>query len=423
MPASSVASLVSASWHRLFQPQERPFEQGEPQHLHADDAAVRQSAIDRLIPVWLVQPAWRGVTLSIVLALLVGGVDALTDREFQLVPIYLVPVTLASWTVGRRAGLAVALICASVWLIGDLAGETINKFAIAPYLNATGLAIVFAVMAHLVARMKNWTAALERAVRNRTAALNNEMHLHQQAEEARVRAERLAIVGTMSAQLAHEVRNPLGAMTLNLQLLEGEIAKHADALGSDVEEQRQLLSEMQAEVRRIGHVVDGCINLIRHPETHLHLLPLNDFLQGKLRLTQAVLIDAKVNVGRDFDEDLRDVRTDGDKLWQALINLITNAKEAMPQGGLLHIATRRLAQDWQIVLTDTGCGMSTEELAELYTPFHSSKPEGTGLGLMLVQEIVRELGGRIDCDSQPGIGTIFTLTFPLPTSPTNLTHS
>jgi signal transduction histidine kinase len=107
------------------------------------------------------------------------------------------------------------------------------------------------------------------------------------------------------------------------------------------------------------------------------------------------------------------IDADGDQLWQAVLNLIRNGLEAMPDGGRLSIESRRETGFLVLRLADTGCGMSELQLSRLFVPFATTKANGTGLGLPLVHQIVAEHGGRIECSSIPGRGTAFTLYLPI----------
>jgi len=119
-----------------------------------------------------------------------------------------------------------------------------------------------------------------------------------------------------------------------------------------------------------------------------------------------------VTLRTQFDATLPSLRVDGEQFWQAVLNLVQNAVEAMPQGGTLTVSTARDGDDVAVKIIDTGKGMSEEERRQVFKPFFSTKQSGTGLGLPLSQQVIVEHGGRIECESVEGKGTTFTIRLP-----------
>ena len=354
-----------------------------------------------------------GLALALLLSILVGVADYFTGRELQVVPLYLLPVGLATWVGGRRIGIAFALLCATVWLAGELALHAIYPHPFDPYWNAAGLLLTFTVVCWILSGLQRSLNSLERKVELRTAALRDEMLARHLAEEARLQAERLAVVGTMAAQVAHEVRNPLGSITFNLELLSREITALAETSSYSPEEGHFLVSQFKQELNRIKQVVDGYMQLARLPRIEHHIFELHEYLSQKLQLIAPELQEAGVTLAQHFDPAIDTVDTDSDKLWQVLVNLIRNARQAMPDGGNLTIFTSTNETELSISVRDTGKGIAPENMPKLFTPFFTTKAEGTGLGLVLVQQIISEMGGKISCQSESGRGTTFTITFPL----------
>ena len=356
----------------------------------------------------------RGLALAAILSVIVGVVDYFTGRELQVVPLYLMPVGLATWSGGRRTGMLFAVLCATVWLAGELALHAVYPHPFDPYWNAAGLLLTFTVVCWILSGLQRSLNSLEKKVEMRTAALREEMLMRHLAEEARLQAERLAVVGTMAAQVAHEVRNPLGSITFNLELLSREITALAESSSHSPEEGRFLVSQFKQELGRIKQVVDGYMQLARLPKIDNHIFVLHDFLTQKLQLIQPELAEAKVTLGTQFDPAIDTVESDSDKLWQVLVNLIRNARQAMPDGGLVMIITEMTDSELRISVSDTGKGIPAEHLPKLFTPFFTTKADGTGLGLVLVHQIIGEMGGKITCQSVTGSGATFVMTFPLP---------
>ena len=239
------------------------------------------------------------------------------------------------------------------------------------------------------------------------------------AEEARVQAERLAAVGSMAAKLAHEIRNPLGTIKLNLDLLGDEVGSLGPGSSAKTDEAKVLLQAMNLEVRRIQRVAEDYLQFARIPKLRRSPVTLNDLVSRELSFLSPLFNTSQVQVRTEFEKSLPPVQADDDQLWQAILNLIRNAMEAMPDGGTLTLRTASEADEVVLHLADTGKGMSEEERSQIFRPFFTTKPAGTGLGLTLTQQIISEHGGHIECASVVGQGTTFSLRFPLPaeTSP------
>ena len=257
---------------------------------------------------------------------------------------------------------------------------------------------------------------LEETVQQRTAAvqaLDAEIQERKRQEAAKLRAERLAVVGQMAAQVAHEVRNPLGSITLNLDLIRKEVDKLAVGNGRSPNEGRALIQDMREEVRRIGRVVEDYLQFARLPRLKRQPLALNGFLEQKLAFLCAELERANVKLHTHFDPGPAMINADADQLWQAVLNLIRNSCDAMPGGGELAIGTRRDGGQLRLLVSDNGAGMTEEQRQQMFAPFFTTKDGGTGLGMALVQQIVTEHGGHLECQSTRGEGSTFTLFLPL----------
>jgi len=225
----------------------------------------------------------------------------------------------------------------------------------------------------------------------------------QQEHDERLRSERLAVIGTMAAKFAHEIRNPLGSIRLNLDSLRENLAgNHAPAL----------LGSIDSELRRIQRVSSGYLKFARLPKGTYATIALNEWLAQQLQICAAEFAHRRIRLDTQFVPTLPAVRADGAQLWQAMLNIIHNAWEAMPDGGALTIRTAFVRPHVRLEIADTGHGMNEEQSQRLFQPFFSSKKGGTGLGLALTQQIILEHGGRITCASRPGAGTTFCIELP-----------
>jgi two-component system, NtrC family, sensor kinase len=234
--------------------------------------------------------------------------------------------------------------------------------------------------------------------------------LDRQRTELR-RAERLAAVGRISAQITHEIRNPLNAIGLNTELLAEEIASLPQPPG----EALQLVAAISREVDRLNGVAEHYLRFARLPRPARERHDLNELLGGLLDFLAPELSAAGVAVRRELAPDLPDVRGDEAQLRGALLNLLRNAREAMPGGGSIAVRTRPIEGGGggvEVRIGDTGGGIPPGDLTRIFEPFYSTKERGTGLGLSFTQQVIEEHGGTIQCQSEVGRGTSFTLLLP-----------
>lgn len=221
------------------------------------------------------------------------------------------------------------------------------------------------------------------------------------------RAERLAAVGRISAQITHEVRNPLNALGLNAELLAEELEGSGAA-----PEARALCAAISREVDRLNAVTEEYLRFARPPRQAPARQDLAELCGSLLDFLAPELAAARVVVRRDLGAGLPPVRGDEGPLRAVLLNLVRNAREAMPGGGTLAVTARRAGDAVEVEVRDTGGGIAPEDLPRIFDPFYSTKERGTGLGLAFVQQVVQEHGGAVRCESAPGRGTTFTLRLP-----------
>jgi signal transduction histidine kinase len=227
-----------------------------------------------------------------------------------------------------------------------------------------------------------------------------------QREQELVRSERLAAVGKMAAVITHEVRNPLSSIGLNAELLQEEVANASP-------EAVALCRAIQNEVDRLTAITEEYLRFARLPRPRLEREQLNSIVAGVVAFQKEDLLSRGVTVEARLADSLPAVAADEAQLRQALLNLMRNAADAMTGGGALTVATRSASDGAvEVLVQDTGPGISDEHLARIFEPFFSTKEGGTGLGLALTQQIVAEHGGRILVESRPGVGTTFTVKLP-----------
>lgn len=230
-----------------------------------------------------------------------------------------------------------------------------------------------------------------------------------EAQTRLIRSERLAAIGRMAAHVSHEVRNPLSSIGLNVELLQEELG---GVSGGATKETTELLVAIRAEIERLRGVTEEYLRVARLPNPHLSPEHIGDVVQSALSLLVPELAQGSVQLSVRVDDDLPLVAMDEAQMRQVLINLVKNAREAMPSGGRLEIRVHRVGDTVELRVQDEGVGMDAETKARVFDLFYTTKQRGSGLGLPLTQQIVVAHGGQIRCDSEPGGGTTFTLSLP-----------
>ena len=233
------------------------------------------------------------------------------------------------------------------------------------------------------------------------------------ALEQRVRvADKLAALHTLSAGVAHELRNPLSAMDLNLHLLEEDL-KESGALAGQA---THYMHVVNAECRRLTVILDNFMKFARPGAIGLHDLDVQKVIEHIMALMQFEAEERKVQLEQMVEEELPFVLGDETQISQVLINIIVNAFHAMPEGGRCRIVAEGRKTDetrWvEISVRDTGIGIKKEDVSRLFEPFYSTKSSGTGLGLAIAYRIMQDHGGTIQVSSVPGNGTTVVMTFP-----------
>lgn len=230
------------------------------------------------------------------------------------------------------------------------------------------------------------------------------------------RSAQLAAVGELSARIAHEIRNPLAAISGSVQL----IAQHSGISG----EEQKLFEIVVKETDRLNTLIRDFLAYARpHPPQFVQI-PLSRLLDTMMQLMVSDARFKEIIIRRDFIDSVL-VRVDVDQFIQVLWNIFVNSADAMPQGGIITISFKEIsspdmsvayAHSWgEISISDTGAGMTPDDLSHVFEPFFTTKRSGTGLGLATVYRIIEGHGGHITVESTPGRGTVFVLTLPYAT--------
>ena len=221
-------------------------------------------------------------------------------------------------------------------------------------------------------------------------------------EQQLFESEKLAAVGRLAASIAHEVNNPLEAIKNALYLLQTS--------GDD--KNSRFLEIARKETERVSHIIRQMLGFARRPG-EVDWVDVNQLLEETLVLMEKKMRQLKIRITRRFDEELPRIRARADQLRQVFLNLIINAQQAIEGDGEIVISTSRYEQALQpsivVQLSDSGIGIAEDDLARIFDPFFSTGKKGTGLGLWVTQDIVRQHGGRIEVSSEIGRGTVFSI--------------
>lgn len=225
-----------------------------------------------------------------------------------------------------------------------------------------------------------------------------------------VRSARMASLGQLSANVAHEIRNPLTSIKMRLYSLGEELKGNAVT--------KEDINVITEEINRMEKTVKNFLDFAKPPELNLQKCEINKILEGTISLVSMKAGSQNVQIERKFNAAPVEFKADKEQLHQVFLNIMLNAIEAMPDGGILEIATDKNADKHfrnalEITVKDTGTGMPPDYDKRLFEPFFTTKTEGTGLGLFIASRIIQVHRGSIDIESQPGKGTAVTVRLPV----------
>lgn len=251
---------------------------------------------------------------------------------------------------------------------------------------------------------KDEISVLAREYNRMLAALRDRDKKIQHQQNELLKSERLAAIGELSAEVVHEIRNPLNSISLNIDWLDNEIREENN-------EVKETLAAVSKEIQRLNDITERHLVRARLGVENNKMTPVNELLHEIVSFDRDHV--RHIELKTDFWPEELFIRGDKSRLKQAFVNVVKNAKESMPRGGTLAVKTEMKNNTARILFKDSGCGMNAAVKAKSFTPFFTTKSQGTGIGLSLTKQVVEELNGVVECESEVGKGTSFLFQFPI----------
>lgn len=234
--------------------------------------------------------------------------------------------------------------------------------------------------------------------------------LDRKLEASTMESERLNAVKLLAAGVAHEIGNPLNSLNIHLQLLERSIGKLQPAEQDNIREPLNIAKE---EIARLDMIITQFLRALRPSKPEVTMCRVEEILENTLRLMEHDIRNRSIRVEVTSPNALPQIPLDPNQIKQAFFNVIKNSLQAMPDGGTLKIDLSRSDLFAKVAFHDAGMGIQRKDVGHIFEPYKSTKADGTGLGLMIVQRIVQEHGGAIEVHTEPNVGTTVSILLPL----------
>jgi signal transduction histidine kinase len=234
--------------------------------------------------------------------------------------------------------------------------------------------------------------------------------------------EQLEVLSKLTGQLAHEIKNPLSTIKVNLKLITeelnelnsvGSVSGSQGSTGQGLTRALRKIAVIQKETDRLEQILDSFLRYLDRDELRLASVDVNELISDMIDFFTPQAYSSSVTIRQSLYDKPLICRLDADMLKQVILNLFINAQQAMAKGGDLMVRTSQQGKHTVIQISDTGDGITSEELPHIFDAYYSSRPQGRGLGLPTAKKIVESHGGKIEVDSVPGKGTSFSIKLPI----------
>jgi two-component system sensor histidine kinase HydH len=363
-------------------------------------------------PLWRLM-GLRAYVLAGLLALitlihyLVGGAKAGMLHSL-LGHLYIVPIIIGAYWYGIKGGVGVSIVSTILF------SPHLFLHWHDPFLDVYNYVELFLFL--LIGGVTGVLSQMERNQRERYEEsllrldeshrkLREQTDILFETEEQLRRADRLSALGELSAGMAHEIRNPLGAIKGAAEILKDDYTPD--------ESKYEFIQILLKETDRLNHIVQEFLGFARPKQPEFQPVDVNEAIESVLTLSGQEARKAGILVEKKLDPSIGRRSLDAGLLKQAFLNLVLNAVQAMPQGGTLTIESGIRDNAIEVKITDTGTGIADDDRKKLFSPFFTTKKDGTGLGLAITYRIIENHKGRIDVKSERGKGTTFTVRIPI----------
>lgn len=316
--------------------------------------------------------------------------------------LYYVPIIYGAYTFGTRGSVAVSLLSGAVYLLHisehgrDPQSAILNQYA-------------EVLMFQVVAVVTGFLAGAERRQRKRFEKASTELAAAYKelrgTVDLLIRADRLKSLGELAAGMAHEVRNPLSAIKGAAEIIEKEIPPDSP--------RRKFVGVIEEEVDRLNRLVGEFLSFAKPRQPERTPTDLSELVESVVTFTSKQADNNGVKLVTRLDERLQAVPLDREQMRQVLLNLIINAIHAMPEGGTVEVGTSLGSESVELWVRDYGVGIEPGSREKIFDPFFTTKQQGSGLGLSIAYQIVKQHGGEIELRDVDGPGALFVIRLPI----------
>lgn len=316
--------------------------------------------------------------------------------------LYYIPIIYSAYTFGVRGSIAISLLSGGVYVLhisehgGDTQAAILNQYA-------------EVLMFQVVAVVTGFLAGSERRQRQRFEKASTELATAykelRSTVDLLIRADRLKSLGELAAGMAHEVRNPLSAIRGAVEIIEKEIPPDSP--------RRKFVGVIEEEVDRLNRLVGEFLSFAKPRQPERTPTDLSELVESVVTFTSKEADNKGVRLVTRLDERLHAVPLDREQIRQVLLNLIINAIHAMPEGGTVEIGTSLGSESVELWVRDYGVGIEPGSRDKIFDPFFTTKQQGSGLGLSIAYQIVKQHGGEIELGDVDGPGALFVIRLPI----------